>query len=70
MNRTGAEGIVNDEAKKTDERVRVRAYILWEQDGRPHGRNDEYWNRALAEIQAEERAAAKPLMDATSGAAR
>ena len=49
---------MNEEAKKTDERVRVRAYHLWDQDGRPHGRNDDYWTRALAEIQAEERAAA------------
>jgi hypothetical protein len=46
---------MNDEAKKTDERVRIRAYHLWERDGRPHGRNEEYWNQALAEIQAEER---------------
>ena len=46
---------MSEEAKKTDERVRVRAYHLWEQDGRPHGRNDEYWTRALAEIQEEER---------------
>ncbi len=49
---------MNEEVKKTDERVRVRAYHLWDQDGRPHGRNDEYWTRALAEVQAEERAAA------------
>ncbi len=46
---------MNDEAKKTDERVRIRAYHLWERDGRPLGRNDEYWTRALAEIQGEER---------------
>ncbi len=51
----GPEESVSDAAKKTDERVRVRAYHLWEQDGRPHGKNDEYWSRALAEIQAEER---------------
>ncbi len=46
---------MNEEVKKTDERVRVRAYHLWEKDGRPHGQNDEYWTRALAEIQEEER---------------
>jgi hypothetical protein len=28
------------------ERQRVRAYHLWEQDGCPHGRADEYWERA------------------------
>ena len=46
---------MSDTAKKTDERVRIRAYHLWEQDGRPLGRNDEYWTKALAEIHAEER---------------
>jgi len=27
--------------------VRERAYLLWEQDGRPAGRSEEYWHRAL-----------------------
>ncbi len=40
---------------RNDERVRLRAYHLWEQDGRPHGRNDEYWQIALRQIQEEER---------------
>ena len=39
---------MSEQAKKTDERVRLRAYHLWERDGRPHGRNEEYWERALA----------------------
>jgi Protein of unknown function (DUF2934) len=29
--------------------VRTRAYLLWEQDGRPEGRAEEYWQRALDE---------------------
>ena len=29
------------------EAVRRTAYFLWEQDGRPEGRADEYWQRAL-----------------------
>ncbi len=45
---------MSEQAKKTDERVRIRAYHLWERDGRPHGRNEEYWARALAEVQVEE----------------
>jgi hypothetical protein len=32
------------------ERIRRRAYALWEQDGRPEGRADEYWLRAEAEL--------------------
>ncbi len=43
---------------RNDERVRLRAYHLWEQDGRPHGRNDEYWQFALRQIQEEEQDAA------------
>jgi hypothetical protein len=27
--------------------VRERAYLLWEQEGRPQGRAEEYWHRAL-----------------------
>ena len=27
-------------------RIRERAYALWEADGGPHGRADEYWERA------------------------
>jgi hypothetical protein len=30
-----------------EQSVRERAYFLWEQDGRPAGRAEEYWHRAL-----------------------
>jgi hypothetical protein len=30
-----------------DERVRVRAYHLWEEAGQPHGRDAEFWARAM-----------------------
>lgn len=30
-----------------EQEVRQRAYLLWEQDGRPEGRSKEYWTRAL-----------------------
>ena len=30
------------------ESVRLTAYFLWEQDGSPEGRAEEYWGRALA----------------------
>jgi hypothetical protein len=29
-----------------EEAIRLTAYFLWEQDGRPHGRHDAYWLRA------------------------
>lgn len=28
-------------------KVRDTAYFLWEQDGKPEGKSDEYWYRAL-----------------------
>jgi Protein of unknown function (DUF2934) len=28
------------------EKIRDTAYRLWEEDGRPDGRSDEYWHRA------------------------
>ncbi|HVW93838.1 MAG TPA: DUF2934 domain-containing protein [Devosia sp.] len=36
----------------TDETIRVHAYHLWEKDGRPHGRDQEFWQRAAAELAA------------------
>jgi hypothetical protein len=37
------------------EAVRLTAYFLWEQDGRPEGRHDEYWHRAYEKHLAERR---------------
>jgi hypothetical protein len=36
-----------------ERRVRDRAYLLWEQAGRPHGRSDEFWFQAWDEMQGE-----------------
>ncbi|WP_428391919.1 DUF2934 domain-containing protein [Lichenicoccus sp.] len=49
---------MSEEAKLYDERVRLRAYELWEKDGRPHGRNDAYWEEALRQIKAQDRGTA------------
>lgn len=35
------------------QRIRERAYRLWEEEGCPEGRSDEYWARAMAEIHDE-----------------
>jgi hypothetical protein len=37
----------------TDEQVSVRAYYLWERDGRPQGRDYDYWVRAKEELVCE-----------------
>ena len=36
-----------------EERVRHRAYELWEQAGRPAGRAEEFWQQARTEIEGE-----------------
>ena len=37
-----------------DARIKERAYHLWEADGGPHGRHDEYWERASELVRMEE----------------
>jgi hypothetical protein len=34
--------------------IRMRAYFLWEQDGRPEGRAEEYWQRAESQIKGDQ----------------
>ena len=36
-----------------EELVRETAYFLWEQDGKPEGRDQEYWYRAQQRTQRE-----------------
>ncbi|WP_236025170.1 DUF2934 domain-containing protein [Arenibaculum pallidiluteum] len=52
-----------------EERVRRRAYEIWEREGRPDGRHDEHWVRALAEIVDEDMAAGRLVTDALDTAA-
>lgn len=40
-------------------RVRARAHQLWEQEGRPHGRDADHWAQASREVDAEGTAPAK-----------
>jgi Protein of unknown function (DUF2934) len=39
-----------------EERIRKRAYQLWEEDGSPEGRAEEYWHRARQLIDQEAQA--------------
>lgn len=56
----------------TEHAIRERAYYLWEQDGRPYGRDIEYWGRAAAEAEAKPKrvraaaATAKPVATKTA----
>lgn len=38
-----------------DERIRERAYEIWEREGRPADKSLEHWLQAEAEITAEEK---------------
>ena len=61
-----------------EDRIRHRAYEIWERDGRPEGRGEDHWAQACAEIEAEDRAAgmAEPVAmvaavkDAAAGAVK
>ena len=35
-----------------ENRIKERAYHIWEAEGRPHGRDREHWERASREIEA------------------
>ncbi len=37
-------------AETLEERIRERAYHIWEASGRPHGRDQEFWHQARAQI--------------------
>jgi hypothetical protein len=51
-----------------EQRVRERAYLLWEAEGRPHGRDVEYWERARALVGIEESAGGAVLANPPSAA--
>jgi Protein of unknown function (DUF2934) len=44
-----------------DERVRVRAYLMWEADGKPNEPADLYWHRALERMEAETHSSYPPV---------
>ena len=43
-----------DVEKPLEERIRERAYDLWEQDGRPDSGSEGYWHRAREELEGED----------------
>ena len=38
---------------KRDEKIRSRAYGIWEREGRPHGRQEHHWHQAIREVDDE-----------------
>lgn len=49
-----ADNPLDDTDTAQQQRIRERAYALWEADGRPEGRDLEYWERARELIAIEE----------------
>ncbi len=52
-----------------EHRIRVRAYQLWSDEGRPHGRHDEFWERARELVAMEDSAGAGLLPNPQSAGA-
>lgn len=48
--------------KELDERIRERAYAIWEEEGRPEGNDYHHWLRAVEELRTE--AGQAPAADA------
>jgi hypothetical protein len=46
-------------ARPTDDEIRVRAHQLWEQAGKPDGRDEEFWHQAERELQTQDKDANK-----------
>jgi len=42
-----------------EERIRQRAYTIWQSEGHQHGLHEDHWHRAEREIAAEETPASK-----------
>ena len=38
-------------APDREDRIKQRAYEIWEMEGRPHGRDKEHWERAVREME-------------------
>ena len=65
---------LDDQDPDYQQKVRERAYHLWEADGRPHGNEHEFWERARALVDIElsgqtgqiDNPAAKPGADPSS----
>ena len=51
-----------------DQRIRERAFQLWEQAGRPQGRHEEFWDRAKAKLHDELLAEQERVLDRSDDA--
>ena len=52
-----------------EEKIRQRAYNIWEEEGYPHGRAEHHWQRAAREVVEPEVAAAEQPVSASAAPA-
>jgi len=45
----------NTMTKPTDKEISARAYQLWEKNGRPEGKEEEFWHQAAQELLNEDK---------------
>jgi len=48
---------MSDMGHEREQLIRGRAYALWDADGRPDGRAEEYWEMARQKVEAAENVA-------------
>jgi hypothetical protein len=51
----------------SDEQIRLRAYQIWEAEGRPEGRDEEHWHQASDEVSHSRDDAADRDLDSDPG---
>jgi hypothetical protein len=51
---------MSDADQDTEDNIRMRAFLLWELEGRQEGRADHYWHRARELIESESHSAYPP----------
>jgi hypothetical protein len=51
---------MSDADQDTEDEIRIRAYLLWELEGRQEGKEDHYWQRARELIESESHSAYPP----------
>jgi len=50
-----------------EDAIRLRSYLIWQQEGCPDGRALSHWLRAKAELEAELRAGSRPRRRTSAG---
>jgi hypothetical protein len=51
-----------------EQKIRERAYELWELDGKPDGTDQEYWRQAQVQLEAEIQPPGSNTLDSVGGA--